>query len=321
MKIFLFIISLIAVFSFNHLSAQDIQIYQVNLYSNNTKGLVGFTSLSQNYHISTHPDSLAIPDISGLESEDLMFITLRDNFRNTFLHKLKIAETDTLFIFDYVTGNIIKHEVKSLKVIAVESIYNVNALGFRESPSFHIGFELDVTPMRHIQIHHSVPFVYVGKENPFAKGQIKPIIWKPCSSFKYLGNNIKHYNDSLLSKHGINDSLRGKCYEFSAFGHHYFTQEIGNTKSEITGRSYIIKNDISQEIIYCKAYFKGDSSSPSDIIVNGIRKDEFSFQYTGILFKDKGPVIIGLEFTYDCNKIEFLSPKEKTIIIKCDSRY
>jgi hypothetical protein len=51
-------------------------------------------------------------------------------------------------------------------------------------------------------------------------------------------------------------------------------------------------------------------------------ESEYIEQWTGKLFKNKPPVILGFQYVaFGCPGITFLSPTEKDIYIYCDNRH
>lgn len=297
--------------------AQNIDIYEVSAFEISNGKQIGFASLSENYQISFQPDSLVISDFSETEMEDHKYFLLEKEYRNTFLQNLKIAETDSVFIFDYVSCQITSAQVNSLKVVA---ILNEVAFGYSDQP-YMIGFELDISPFKHLEIQYGPPFVYVGKENPFVKNSIKPIIWKKKNPDKLTTNKIKPITDSLIVACGVSNYVLGDYYIFKGYGFLYYSQEITRPKTNLLGRSFIIEDSLTHKIVYSKAEFHSEGTYIPDITIDSLKEGEYGYQFTGMLFENKPPVVFGLfHDLYWCSSIKFLSLKEKPIIIKCDNR-
>ena len=96
-------------------NAQNLALFS---FSSIEQSDIGFVSLSDVYPLSSHSDSLAIPDIKDKGIQSAQYFKLDVTYRKRFLSKTKIAETDQVFIYDYASNRIVSFTVKSLNVVA-----------------------------------------------------------------------------------------------------------------------------------------------------------------------------------------------------------
>ena len=139
-----------------------------------------FVSLSDIYVLSENPDSLAIPNFldEGRDKEGLSYFELIYIYRKRFLTNTKIAEEDSLFIFDYSTNALRSFQIKSLKVVAHSNIYEDASSCPCNQYDYMIGFELNRNIFDEGEKNSIHKLVYVGKKSPFFIGGMKPIVWQ-----------------------------------------------------------------------------------------------------------------------------------------------
>lgn len=98
--------------------SQNLQLFDLKLIGDDERG---FFSLSEMYTLVEHEDSIAIPDLSAHSQEEAAQfeqIKLEYHFRDLFLLKTGISESDTVYIFDYKTNFQLKFCVKDLTLTA-----------------------------------------------------------------------------------------------------------------------------------------------------------------------------------------------------------
>ncbi len=310
----LFIFLLIAVIGLTNLTAQDLRIFYLRFEKNES---VGFVSLSDVYPLSEHPDSLAIPDLKDINSEEAKnfeYLKLDAKQRKRFLSKTKILETDQVFIYDYSADVLICFTVKNLNVVACLNIYGADWPYSQND--YMIGFELNKKFLTSFGRFPSNTLVCVGKENPFVQGQMKHIVWKKIDNKDFPSREINP-KDTARFKHVYNDTkveyVSGNTFKYLTEGLEYFIQDTGKyNDNQIWAKRLLVIDRKTKEIVYEKMYYESESGSFAPI----------NNQWTGKLFKNKPPVIFGFKWvSFGCPRINFLNSTEKDIDTNCDNRH
>ncbi len=152
----------------------------INLFTlESREGLdVVFTSLSDIYPLSSEDsDTLALPDIEEKGIDAAQYFTLDGKYRERFLSKTNISETDSVFVYDYSKNKLASFLVKNLKVAALINIYEIESDWPYPRYYYMIGFEIDKRKIKEFSDeYYSDVLIYVGKENPFAREKLTPII-------------------------------------------------------------------------------------------------------------------------------------------------
>jgi hypothetical protein len=246
--------------------------------------------------------------------EDAEYFKLNSVYRQRFLSKMKISESDKVFIYDYSTGLAVSFPVKELNVAA-----RLNPYGAKwpySQSDYMIGFEIDTTFLKGSDKYFRNSLVYVGKKSPFVVGKVKPVTWKKidAKNFPSRAISINDTNTSLLG-----ESVTGNAYTFEANSLQYFVQEFVRGK-EISARRLLVIKSKTKETVCEKIYFAGEGSSPAPLNFTGPNPE--NNQWTGKLFKNKPVVIFGFEYvSFGCPRITFLKQSENDIYINCDNRH
>jgi hypothetical protein len=178
-------------FKSNYVKYDDFNLYELNYHHDVTsKEKVGIISLSDSYRLSEHPDSIAIPDLSSVE--DRKYFTLDSKYRRRFLYRTNVSETDSVFIYNYEKDAIASYKVKNLKVVACMNMYGAGNLDTQRD--YMLGFEVSSSVQKKFQ----GALVYVGKENPFIRGQLKSIVWKKIEPTAFPSNKLSTLNALLF---------------------------------------------------------------------------------------------------------------------------
>jgi hypothetical protein len=300
------------------LTYNDLKLYDLTYYKKSPNEKIGFTSLSDNYPLSEHPDSLAIPDLysgdDGKSVEDEYF-KLSSRYRERFLAKTKISETDTVFVYNYSHDTLASFRVKNLPVVACLNAYRSVADRPHSQMDYMIGFEIGENVLKDFGINYYQTLVYVGKENPFVQGQLKPIVWKETKRKDFPSETMSTRNSLLLRRYEKGGAYK---YETNDFG--FFVQEFLED-DRISARRLLIIDLITKETVRDEFYFDSESSSPAPL---NYSTDSFKndIQWTGSLFKNKPPVIFGFEYiSFGCTSITFLHKSVGDVGINCDNRH
>ncbi len=197
--------------------------------------------------------------------------------------------------------------VKELKVVARLSVYASTYDWPFAHYDYMIGFEIKGKPMGGL--------VYVGKENPFVQGQMRPVGWKEMApkDIPDLGNSLK---DTLQLGKYVSENI----YSAKDKDVQFFIQDM-NRENYSRARRLLVINLNTEETLLDKMFYDGESTSSAPLnFVNGNEND--ITQWTGKLFKNKPPVVFGFQYhSFGCPSISFLDKAEKEIYINCDNRH
>lgn len=273
----------------------------------------GFISLSDIDRLSEHPDSLALPDFNDNEIdgyEKFSYIELGSKYRERFLSRTNLSETDKVFIYSYSEDIIVSIPVSDLKVVAWLNAYTSP----EECPCpeyyYQIGFEIESKFLTGIENHFVNTLVFVGEKNPFVRNQVKPVVWQKIDSTEFPSNLIS----TEVSFNFGNDDYEynlGTSYKFENQHYQFFIQELIKKDWQF-GLRLLVVDHKTKEIIDERLYHSGESSSFAPL----------DNQWVGYLFKNKPMVIFGFKWiSFGCPSITLLGSNEKEIVINCDNRH
>lgn len=293
----------------------ELKIYDLRYYGKDINESVGFVSLSDTYPLSDHPDSLAIPDLYSFEDEysfdNYEYFKLDSKYRKRFLVKTKISETDKVFLYNYHKDTLASFTVKDLKVVACLNVYRQGEEGPFSQFDYMFGFEIDKDLLKHLGNDYYATFIYVGKEDPFVRGQLKPVEWKKIETADFPPVAISTKTRLLLKGRS-----KGNAYTYRTADLEYFDQEYMN-EGRISARRLLIVDAHTKEIARDVFYFSSEGSKPAPL--NSADRRE---QWTGKLFRDRPPVIFGLEYvSFGCPYITCLNRSVRDVAIYCDNRH
>ena len=296
------------------LSIQDPALFMLSWVENSD---VAFISLSDIYPLNYDDfDSLILPDVKEKEIAAAQYFELEAKYRNRFLSKTKISETDSVFVYDYSKNKLVSFVVKNLKVVAMLNFY-ASESDYPYSPyDYMIGFEIDTKKVEGFSDYYRGVLVYVGKENPFTQEQLVPIVWEEISAKDYPSKEIDAENASFLKSLAI-----GKTYLFEANRLQYFLQDhLESQFNQVDFRRLLVVDSKTKDIIIEKIYGRGEGTSPSPL--NYEYEYENINQWTGRLFKNKPPVVFGFEYiSFGCPFISIIDKSKEDIYIYCDNRH
>ena len=280
------------------------------------KGNIGFVSLSDNYPLSNHPDSLAIPDIKAKGPKSAKYFKLDQTYRKRFLSRTKTAETDQVFIYDYATNALAVFAVKDLNVVAMLNLYSDESDWPYAQEDYMLGFEIQTDRLKGFGDYFNTVLVSPGKKNPFEGQALKPVVWKKIKASDYPKKAIK--KDVALQP---GKYTAGASYGFEREGLQYFIRDYLQNGHTFARRLVVLQSN-TEKIIYEKVYSESEGVSLAPLNYVGNYKDTSINQWTGKLFKNRATVIFGFEYqSFGCPGITILGKPVKEIYINCDNRH
>jgi hypothetical protein len=276
---------------------------------------VAFVSLSDIYPLSdTASDTLALPNIEKMEKQASKYFTLEKKYRNRFLSKTNISETDSLFVYDYAKNKLVSFAIKNLKAAAWINGYSSEEDWPYPRYYYMIGFEISKQSLNGFSDYYSDVIVYAGKENPFTKEALKPIVWKKIAGKEYPSKPMKAGDRAILK-----NTVSGNTYSYRSESYQYFLQDYLDSNKIIYDRRLLVTNS-NKDIIIEKLYSQSEGTSPAPL--NGENGDNSFDQYTGKLFKNKPPVVFGFQYeSFGCPAISIIDKSNEDIYIQCDNRH
>ena len=295
----------------------DVKLYYASptYKQNNGEFRTGFVNLSDSffrYEYDEEGNNITKP-ILEIYNDSNDTITLNNKQRKQFLERTKVNETDSLFIYDITNDKVLCFYVKNLPVIACINIYFSPREYKREEFDYEFGFDLG----KNFTIGSN--FIFVGKNNPFVTGELKPIIWKEIN---------KNLIDNTILKDSITINLKNELRGFSLKNSYFFSQS--NLKYYLQDfidenysrrRLLLIFDAQKEQIIHLEIQkeTEGISFNAIKTIDNNI---DYGGQFTGKLIKNKNDVFFGfLNYSFSCPSITVLDKTEPKIPILCDNRH
>lgn len=295
----------------------DIKLYYASaIYkSRRNEYRTGFVNLSDSffrYEYDAEGKNISKPVLEIYNgSKDT--ISLNKKQRSQFLKRVSVKETDSLFIYNIKNDKVTSFLIRNLPAITCINIYFSSREFNREEIDYEFGFDLGNS----FKIDYN--FVFIGKKNPFTKGQLKPIIWKKTTDKKFqsiISNNKRATN----LKESLQDFKLTNIFKFSKDNLQFYLLEYYR---EPRGRYrlLIVLNKSKQQVIYSEIQKESEGIS-----FNPIRTKENSLdyltQFAGKLFKNKPTVFFGfLNYSFSCPLITVLDKTEPEIPILCDNRH
>jgi len=277
---------------------------------------VAFVSLSDIYPLSgDETDTLALPEVEKMGVKAAAYFTLEKKYRNRFLAKTNISETDSVFVYDYRKTKLFSFAVKKLKTAALLSVYTSEQDWPYHRYDYRIGFEISKQYLKGVSDYYSDVLVYVGKENPFTKEPLTPIVWSKIPINEYPSQPI-HKKDLAEFK----NKAVGNTYAYKADHFQYFLQEYLNNLKEVGSRRLLVLDSKTKKVVVEKLFLESEGSSPAPL--NGDNNENGAIQYTGRLFKNKPPVVFGFQYqSFGCESISLIDTSNEDIYIQCDNRH
>ncbi|MFV0346865.1 MAG: hypothetical protein ACK5IQ_11560 [Bacteroidales bacterium] len=282
----------------------DLRIYELELYLKDEikEEYSPFISLTDGFIFSDSPDSVIIDKKYFGDNEFDDYHRLDSEHRKRFLAQLGVSEDDKVFVYNYMIDSLFSYTVKELPVIARanDDSYNTPATQY----DYLVGFDLNEKYSVSDVDAAIENFVYIGKENPFAIGKLKPFVWKAA-------DKLPEPIADKFDKADYQDE--SKVYSAEADDNIFFY-------APMTGKFFVV-DKAWENVLYQTVFYQNDDAGLTPLNYTNEDFPDEVYQWTGVLFKGKPPVIFGFEFlTSGCGEIRFLD-KEKTYIrILCDNR-
>lgn len=294
-----------------HGYTQNAFVYEMrSAYTDLTNNITtGFVSLSDNYQLSEHPDSLAVPDT--LIQYGGRYLELTGKYRSRLLKTTSIAETDSVYIYDYTKRNMYAFPVNRLKTVAILTPYDM-ARGKKYQSDYMIGFEIDPKKIKSENEYLENYFASTGPINPFSNMDLHPIIWQATDSSCFpIGQNDPKYFKLKPT------DIRNNTFEYIEGDLVFYTQDIINANGSFKARHVRVINIYSQDIVFDNYYTFGEGTS-----LNGLNGNSFMKQWTGKLFNNQPPVLFGFTYqSFGCIQIPFITNPYSFINLFCDNRH
>ncbi len=234
------------------------------------------------------------------------------------------SESDSVFIYDYSTDVLLSFPVRKLNVVAYLNIYmDINDCPCQQY-DYMIGFEVAKKYLNGLGKYFREALVFIGKENPFAAGQMKAIVWQKIKTEKFP---LEKSNFTEIQKQNKHENVvTGQAYLYETDNFQIFIQDYveQNNPIEVQDRHLIVidkqRGDVVNERMFSNS--EGTSATPLNFGINNSNFHDLKEQWTGKLFKDKPEVIFGFEWvSFGCPSIHYLNSQDKYIQINCDNRH
>lgn len=270
----------------------------------------GFVNLSELYPFAYENESITIIPEDKLGQEPIQF---SKNQSNEILKRIGFSKKDSLYIFSFSKDSVYKFPISEFKMIAYLNPYTHGDKNIKEY-EYEIGLNLEDKFS-----DKGENFAYVGIENPFRTGKIKPLIWSKTDNddFPLPKSNIDNQNKS--------DNISIETYTLSLLHFKYFIQSHiyhKNNRSRVQRHQLIVIDTINNKIITELNYHSSESINISPVYKASDEKIEIYYSWTGELFKNKPPIIYGMYGnSFGCSTVDFIAENEPSIRIFCDNRH
>jgi hypothetical protein len=303
--------------------ADSISLFDLDLTENSKGDSVGFVSVSDIDALPGNLDSpddsvtkLVIPNLDNKKPEDTRYLTLTSKYRKRLLTGTGISEADSLFVYDYVNDILLKFAIRSLDAVASLSIYEDASEGAHTARDYQFGFQIDQASLSALSGKYlDKTFVYIGKSDPFARKQMRPVVWEKIDSKKVPNIDLKAQDKAALKGYKFSNA-----YDFESDGFHYYLQEYSNSEPSTTALRMLVMN-AGGEVIINYLDYETESSSPAAISVLNNSKNTLQ-QWTGYLLKNRPPVLVGFDdISFGCDVLLFVDKSDKYVRLNCDNRH
>ena len=283
----------------------DVELYPVSpFYKRGESSATAFVNLSETYWGT---DGAKVNNLElGLSQEDWEKDTFRLNpvQKRRFLINMGLPASARLFIYQLDTDSVITYPIKDLPVMICPNPFDRHEIGF------------DLGKYR----SNSDDFAYLGTQNPFQTGKLKPVIWKEIDTALFP----KKFDPEIIHKSRrvwFKGYTGGTSYLFKYNSLNYYVQYLIN---EDKSKHYylIVLNEQTKKIIFERVYVDSESTHLRPLRTTAFDIKKQYGQWTGELFKNKATVLFGfLGNSFGCPGIKVLDDSEPVIPILCDNRH
>ena len=309
------VLSILFLLSGRWVKAQDLRIFRLDFIEDNPETTIVFSSFSDVYRLSAHPDSAALPD-TLLDFNAPIYMELTDSYRWRFLDGVGLKESDFLYAYNYEIDSLLSFRIKDMKVIAVLNAYSRGGKDRHEPYEYKIGLQLDIEDLYELGPFYNNVLVCTGKTSPFSKGKMQRIQWE-----KDEENRFPEHYPTITLEDRLAPLESGTVYSYFLDGYRYYLRDKW-LEGRIVARHLLVVDEKSnfESIVLNRILFEGESASFQPL--NGMSGDDETYQWTGRLFKDRPPVILGFLYeSFGCERIDFLQKGEPSNYIHCDNRH
>lgn len=304
------ILLIVALLNFK-INAQKINLFDLQSYSKKENEVIHFVSISNVYILSEHKDSTAIPSLKGKTESNSKYLKLDSKFKKRLFSKTKITDSDKLFLYDYAKDVLLTFSIKSLNTVACLNVKGASWPYKQEDYSF--GFEIN-DKLEALKNDFSTVLVYIGKENPFTKGEIKRIEWKKITAKNLPTVVTKEKKIAELNQFIKNNKSKlSQLFEYKINDYSCFLHEYNDAKGKaVTAKYLVIVNDINKKVVLQKLFIESE----------GVTFAPITNQWIGKLLTNSVPVIFGFQnFSSGSTEIIFIEQSDKSIVVNCDNRH
>lgn len=282
----------------------DFHVYSLNYYEVDSNVSNGFISLSELYFDTLEVIRNVVKNQKEMNINDLEYIPIIGSYREKFLDKMNLNESDTIYVYDYLLNVLSTFPIHSLETAAILSPYAYAGDELYDS-EYMIGFMIDQEQLAISSkgyFRHSI--CYIGKENPFSVVPLAVMDWQLTS--------MQNIPTKLLSQANyINQDAA--IYSYTVDTITCYIQEQ---------RNLLVVDNRTNSVIFQKQFDLGEGDdfvplqfkSNFDLRQNG--------QRIGYLFKDRPMVVIDFLYrSFGCPAITYLDPRYEDQYIYCDNRH
>lgn len=288
----------------------ELSVFALNMYYDKNNDYFPFISLTDEFY------NLKFPKVQKEFEETMDKETHHDEYsfpvkgkdRTQFLNNRDINESDYLHLYNYKTEEFKKFILSELQLLSHESIYG---------GSYLTGLDLKGLLLDIKRFSYDDTFAYIGKENPFIIGKVKPIKWNRIDNSIVPKVELCYNNFFKSAEYEVDNA-----YHDTINNNDYYYANLRFPDSDYKGGTFLFVLSSNNQLLYQEEITSGESRQPTFYPHENYLEDGLPFHYTGQLFKNKPPVIFGLySISFGCPFIDFLDPIEKSVYIQCDNRH
>jgi hypothetical protein len=265
--------------------------------------------------LSRDVDPNVIPDQAGKRSDQIKQFKLTSGYRKRLLKSTGISESDSLYIYDYAKDQLTAFSISSLTAVARLSPYSDSPDEKHDELDYMLGFQIDPASNSKIDYLNTTTLsICISHTNPFARGQMKPVLWSKANAESFPKVSLQEADKKILKGYVLNGT-----YTFQSNPYHFTLQTYTKNGEELVER-LIILND-AKKIVYQSLFYEQESSSPAALSFTNGKQNSLE-QWTGTLFKNKPPVILGFEYaSFGCAVIPYIDGSNHYTVLNCDNRH
>lgn len=240
-------------------------------------------------------------------------------YRADFLKKAGLSETDTLYSYHYPSGQTVALPVKDLHVVAHLNDYS----SLDEAPfsgnDYMLGFDIPADALLAFNQNIDSNYVYIGQDNPFSQEPMTALSWQKIDAASFPVTT-KAQDEKVFADRPTRINLAiGNTYVSKANGLTYYLQDRIEDSQEVSGRRLLVVESKNQQVIFDSFFYESEGVSLA--MLNSQSEDNYAYQWTGKLFKDKPPVVFGFTWlSFGCRGI-WVTYSNDYVPTYCDSRH